>query len=117
MTLTGQSLVAGQWIGDSANGEFNAFSPARNEPLSTRFFNLSAAELDGAIAAAQSAFYEYRKTSFAQRADFLTCIADHILALGDDLLEQTHQETNLPMMRLQGERMRTVNQLKAFASA
>lgn len=117
MTLTGQSLVAGQWIGDSANGEFNAFSPARNEPLSTRFFNLSAAELDGAIAAAQSAFYEYRKTSFAQRADFLTCIADHILALGDELLEQTHQETNLPMMRLQGERMRTVNQLKAFASA
>ncbi|KTF13086.1 aldehyde dehydrogenase (NADP(+)) [Pseudoalteromonas sp. H105] len=117
MTLTGQSLVAGQWVGDSANGEFNAFSPARNEPLSTRFFNLSATELDGAIAAAQSAFYEYRKTSFAQRADFLTCIADHILALGDALLDQTHQETNLPMMRLQGERMRTVNQLKAFAAA
>jgi NADP-dependent aldehyde dehydrogenase len=117
MTLTGQSLVAGQWIGDSANGEFNAFSPARNEPLPTRFFNLSATELDGAIAAAQSAFYEYRKTSFAQRADFLTCIADHILALGDALLDQTHQETNLPMMRLQGERMRTVNQLKAFAAA
>ena len=117
MTLTGQSLVAGQWIGDSANGEFNAFSPARNEPLPTRFFNLSSAELDNAIDAAHSAFVEYRKTSFAQRADFLTSIADHILALGDELLEQTHQETNLPMMRLQGERMRTVNQLKAFAGA
>ena len=117
MTLTGQSLVAGQWIGDSANGEFNGFSPARNEPLPTRFFNLSTVELNGAIEAAQSAFYEYRKTSFAQRADFLTCIAEQILALGDELLEQTQQETNLPLARLQGERMRTVNQLKAFASA
>ncbi|MFT6787526.1 MAG: alpha-ketoglutaric semialdehyde dehydrogenase [Pseudoalteromonas rhizosphaerae] len=117
MTLTGQSLVAGQWLGHSGNGEFNAFSPARNEPLATRFFNLSATELDSAIEAAQSAFYEYRKTSFAQRADFLECIADHILALGDELLEQTQQETNLPLARLQGERMRTVNQLKAFANA
>ncbi|WP_350545297.1 aldehyde dehydrogenase (NADP(+)) [Pseudoalteromonas sp. 5-MNA-CIBAN-0065] len=117
MTLTGQSLVAGQWLGHSENGEFNAFSPARNEPLPTRFFNLSATELDGAIEAAQAAFFEYRKTSFAQRADFLTCIADQILVLGDELLEQTHQETNLPLARLQGERMRTVNQLKAFASA
>jgi NADP-dependent aldehyde dehydrogenase len=117
MTLTGQSLVAGQWIGDSANGEFHAFSPARNEALPTRFFNLSTAELNGAIEAAQSAFYQYRKTSFAQRADFLTCIAEQILVLGDELIEQTQQETNLPLARLQGERMRTVNQLKAFASA
>ncbi|MAA72943.1 MAG: aldehyde dehydrogenase, partial [Bermanella sp.] len=117
MTLTGQSLVEGLWLGGSANGEFHAFSPARNEALPTRFFNLSTAELNGAIKAAQSAFYQYRKTSFAQRADFLTCIAEQILVLGDELIEQTQQETNLQLARLQGERMRTVNQLKAFASA
>ncbi|MCQ8878685.1 aldehyde dehydrogenase (NADP(+)) [Pseudoalteromonas shioyasakiensis] len=117
MTLTGQSLVAGQWLGQGEHGEFHAFSPAQNTPLATRFFNIGAVELTAAVNAAQDAFLEYRKTTYAQRADFLDCIATHILALGDNLLEQTQLETNLPFARLQGERMRTVNQLKAFANA
>ena len=117
MTLTGQSLIAGQWQGRAEQGEFQAFSPAKNQPLSTRYFNVTSTQLNTAVDAADNAFIEYRKTSFSQRADFLECIAEQILALGDDLLTQTAQETNLPMARLQGERMRTVNQLKAFASA
>ncbi|MGB0840864.1 aldehyde dehydrogenase (NADP(+)) [Pseudoalteromonas sp. SCSIO 43088] len=117
MTLTGQSLIAGQWQGRAEQGEFQAFSPAKNQPLSTRYFNVTSTQLNMAVDAANNAFIEYRKTSFSQRADFLACIAEQILALGDDLLTQTAQETNLPMARLQGERMRTVNQLKAFASA
>jgi len=38
------------------------------------------------------------------------------LNLGDALLERCHLETALPMGRLQGERGRTMNQLKLFAS-
>ncbi|NYR13506.1 aldehyde dehydrogenase (NADP(+)) [Pseudoalteromonas sp. MIP2626] len=117
MKLTGQSLVAGKWLGSSEHGEFQAFSPAGNRPLETLFFNINREQLNTAINAADSAFLEYRKTSYQQRAAFLDCIAEQILLLGDKLVAQTHQETNLPLARLQGERMRTVNQLKAFASA
>lgn len=117
MTLTGQSLIAGQWQGRAEQGEFQAFSPAKNKPLATGFFNVTSTQLSAAVDAADDAFLEYRKTSFIQRADFLECIAEQISVLGDELLTQTQQETNLPMARLQGERMRTINQLKAFANA
>ena len=43
-------------------------------------------------------------------------IAEGIEALGDELLERTHQETALPMARLQGERGRTCGQLRLFAN-
>ncbi|AQQ01201.1 aldehyde dehydrogenase [Pseudoalteromonas aliena] len=115
MTLTGQSLIAGQWLGNSDNGEFKAFSPAHNVPLETNFFNISVNELELSINEAENAFLAYRKTTFEQRALFLDCIAEQIIVLGDELLTLTQQETNLPLARLQGERMRTVNQLKAFA--
>lgn len=117
MTLTGQSLIAGQWQGRVEQGVFHAFSPAENKSLDMEFFNVTNSQLSAATDAAADAFLTYRKTSFEQRANFLECIAEQILAIGDDLLTQTNLETNLPTVRLQGERMRTVNQLKAFASA
>ena len=42
-------------------------------------------------------------------------IADEIVALGDALIERAHAETGLPVARLQGERGRTVGQLRLFA--
>ena len=45
----------------------------------------------------------------------LNQIAEEILALGDTLLERCHLETALPMGRLQGERGRTVGQIRLFA--
>ncbi len=116
MTLTGQSLIAGQWLGCQEQDEFKAFSPAENQHIDPLFYNVSSAQLDTAVGAAEDAFLTYRQTSYQQRAEFLETIAEQILALGDELLARTQLETNLPLARLQGERMRTVNQLKAFAS-
>ena len=48
MTLTGQSLIAGQWQGRAEQGEFQAFSPAKNQPLSTRYFNVTSTQLNTA---------------------------------------------------------------------
>ena len=64
---------------------------------------------------ARLAFDSYRETTPEQRAVFLESIADAILALGPELLERAHQETGLPMARLEGERGRTMNQLRLFA--
>lgn len=49
------------------------------------------------------------------RAEFLERIADGIAALGDELIQRAHEETGLPEARLEGERGRTINQLKLFA--
>lgn len=69
-----------------------------------------------ACAAADAAFDTYRATTREQRAAFLERIADEILALGDTLIEVTMRESGLPRARLEGERGRTVGQLRLFAN-
>ncbi|MCG7535827.1 aldehyde dehydrogenase (NADP(+)) [Pseudoalteromonas sp. OOF1S-7] len=117
MTLTGQSFIAGQWCGNADNGQFFAFCPQTNERHHQPFFNATQAQLKDAIAQAQTAFKIYRRLSYSQRAVFLRNVGEEILALGDSLIETTMLETGLPRARLEGERMRTVNQLNAFAEA
>ena len=50
------------------------------------------------------------------RAAFLEAIAEQIAALGDALIERAMAETGLPRARLEGERGRTIGQLRLFAS-
>ena len=64
----------------------------------------------------KNAFDEYRSKTNEERALFLEAIAENIIELGDVLIKRCMQETALPEGRLTGERMRTVNQLKLFAS-
>jgi 2,5-dioxopentanoate dehydrogenase len=65
---------------------------------------------------AELAFEKYKKLPAPEKAKLLRTIADEIEQLGDDLLETASQETNLPLARLTGERGRTVNQLRLFAT-
>lgn len=115
MQLTGQSLILGQWLGNTSQTSFNAFSPSQHKHLDSSFYNVTDEQLALATKGASEAFKQYRQTSEQQRAEFLDTIAEEILKLGGDLLEITAEETALPHERLMGERMRTVNQLHAFA--
>jgi alpha-ketoglutaric semialdehyde dehydrogenase len=95
---------------------FHAINPITNEPLEGKFTNASPAEIDAAVKEAIAAFEVYRKKDKDDIAAFLEQAAEEIMNLGDALLERCHQETALPLPRLQGERGRTVNQLRLFAS-
>ncbi|MFT7033275.1 MAG: alpha-ketoglutaric semialdehyde dehydrogenase [Cyclobacteriaceae bacterium] len=95
---------------------FKAVNPATDEILDGDFNISSKEQIDVAVSAAVKAFDIYRKKDKDSIADFLDRAADEILNLGDALLERCHQETALPMGRLTGERGRTMNQLKLFAS-
>ncbi len=64
---------------------------------------------------AQEAFEQYRKVSGKNRAIFLETIAEEIESLKDALVGIAHQESNLPLGRLQGEIGRTTGQLRMFA--
>ena len=94
---------------------FYAYNPSNNELLEGEFSNTTKEELDKVVAEAVRAFDNYRKKDKNQIADFLDQIAKEILNLGDALIERCHLETALPLGRLQGERGRTIGQLKLFA--
>lgn len=93
-----------------------AINPATNETLQPGYPGGDAALVDQACALAWDAFREYRHSAPEQRAAFLECIAEHIEALGDQLVERAMAETGLPRARIEGERGRTCNQLRMFAA-
>lgn len=115
MAVTGQML-----IGHSATlgqrGSFQALAAASGEELPPLFGGASEADLARACALAQAAFEPYRQSTLALRAAFLESIASNILALGEELIERCQLETGLPRARLEGERGRTVGQLRLFAA-
>ena len=115
MTITGHNLIGFTTSGTNSN-TFHATNPANMEALPVHFHEATAAEIDQAIQKAEAAFEDYRQKSGTERADFLDAIADEILHLGDALLQRCHQESGLPLGRLTGERGRTMNQLRLFAS-
>lgn len=114
MNLLGSSLIAGHW---QANGDatFQAHNPQQNTIIEQKYHNCSQAQITAAAHGASQALSSYSALCAEQKAKFLDTIAAEILALGDDLIKLTQAETGLPEARLQGERMRTVNQLKMFA--
>ena len=109
--LTGKHLIAGEWVGSDA--QFTS-APAKGEAHS--FSNGGAGEVDRAAKAAEEAFWSYGYSTRAERAAFLNKIADEIEARADAITKIGSEESGLPEARLQGERGRTVGQLRLFAS-
>jgi NADP-dependent aldehyde dehydrogenase len=109
-TIIGQRTVQGQ------GGDVFALAAATGEPLTPTFGASTPADVQAACELAEASFDRYRQLSDEQRATFLDAIAQGLLDLGDVLIERVHVESGLPRPRLEGERMRTVNQLRLFAS-
>ncbi|WP_368506784.1 aldehyde dehydrogenase (NADP(+)) [Colwellia sp. 1_MG-2023] len=114
MTITGQHLIAGEWSGNASQG-FSATHAINNEQMEETFADATPAEIDLAIERANQAFKSYQQLSAPKRAKFLRNIGEEILALGDELINMACAETGLPVMRIQGERGRTIGQLGLFA--
>ncbi len=103
-------LVAGEWAsGSSTFTSEPAHGPAHEFAAGTPDL------VDQAAKAAEDAFWSYGYSSPVERAAFLDRIADEIEARGADITEIGTQETGLPAARLEGERGRTVGQLRLFA--
>lgn len=115
MKLTGNMLI-GQTLVAGADREFNAVNPFNNQALGPSYAGAIPSQVDHAATLANDAFASYRTTTPDQRASFLEMIADEIMDLGAALIERAQQETGLPSARLIGERGRTTNQLRLFAT-
>jgi 2,5-dioxopentanoate dehydrogenase len=115
MKLTGYNLIGNRESANSRNAFF-AKNPETQAELAVKFFEATVEEIDDAVKTAQKAFDGFRSKTNEERAVFLETIAACILDLGEALVKQCMDETALPEARITGERMRTVNQLKLFAS-
>lgn len=102
-------------IDRAATSEFRSVAAASGEAVGDAFAVHALADVDAACAAADAAFDAYRATDRETRAQFLEKIAEEILAIGDDLIAAAMLESGLPRARLEGERGRTIGQLKLFA--
>ena len=74
------------------------------------------ADIDEVMQNALDAFNQYRKISPAKRASFLETVAGEIEKQREALVSIAHEESNLPLARLNGELTRTTSQLKMFAA-
>jgi NADP-dependent aldehyde dehydrogenase len=108
------------YVGFKSSGEgkdiIQAVNPATDERLGGEFPVATHKEVDEALQKANQAWRIYRKTSANDKAAFLRSIAKEIERLGMPLIERVMAETGLPEGRVTGERGRTCNQLRLFAS-
>ncbi|MGR0184912.1 aldehyde dehydrogenase (NADP(+)) [Azospirillum aestuarii] len=115
MTLTGMMLIGAE-SHRGRNGEIRAIDPSTGAALDPAFGGGGAAEVDRACQLAWDAFDRFRETAPEDRAVFLEAVARNILDLGDELIVRAVAESGLPRARLEGERGRTVGQLRLFAA-
>ncbi|MEA1083927.1 aldehyde dehydrogenase (NADP(+)) [Sphingomonas sp. CD22] len=111
--IDGALLIGGE--ARQAANRFTAVNPASGETLTPDFSSANADAVTEACTLAEDAFPTYAATDLEARAAFLEGIAQNILEIGDELIERAIAESGLPRARLEGERGRTVGQLKLFA--
>lgn len=115
MQISGHMLIGQQSVKGHKKA-IRALNPSTNEFIEPEFLGGDQQHVDQAAALAWQAFDAYRSVSAEQRAAFLECIADEVLALGDTLVDRAMAESGLPKARIEGERGRTMGQLRMFAS-
>ncbi len=97
------------------NKSLQGVNPSTNKALEGQFFLATDDEIDKATALATETFQSYSRVAGKVKAHFLDSIAEEILNLGDTLIQRASAESGLPNGRFEGERGRTVNQLRMFA--
>jgi NADP-dependent aldehyde dehydrogenase len=115
MRISGKNLIGNSLSGTGKN-KFYAINPSNGEKMQPEFYEATVQEINMAIEKAANAFKEYRNIEAKERAEFLDSIADGIEQTGAALINRCCQETGLPEARITGERGRTTNQLRLFAS-
>ena len=113
--IDGKLLIGARALPGLASS-FQACNPASGHEIAPPFGNATPQDVELACALAARAFDRYRETTPEQRARFLERAAQNILDLGPALIERSMLESGLPRARLEGERGRTVGQLRLFAT-
>lgn len=113
--LKGQSIIAGNRVA-GAGRIIYGYNPATDEALEPSYSMIDESQLKIATLAAAEAYRSFSRLDPENHARFLEKVADNIDALDEELTQRLMTETGLSEARAVGERGRTVNQLRLFAS-
>ena len=112
--ITGKNYI-GQKLSAKGTTTFKTMNPITNTENETVFTEATPDEIEEAVALAWNVFPSYKNISSSKKAAFLQGIANGIEEAGEELLAMYCQESGLARGRAEGERGRTVGQLRAFA--
>jgi NADP-dependent aldehyde dehydrogenase len=112
--ITGKNYI-GNTLTAAGKVRFKTINPLLNIENEWECTEATAEEIEQATELAWKAFKVFRKTPAADRANFLDAIAEEIEALDNELIDTYCQESGLPRARAEGERGRTMFQLRSFA--
>jgi NADP-dependent aldehyde dehydrogenase len=112
--IDGSILVGGEFRRSPSS--FHGFNPATGETVGPIYCEASPADVADACRLADEAAERFGALAPPDRAAFIEAVAQEILALGDELIATAMAESGLPRPRLEGERLRTANQLRMFAT-
>jgi len=112
--ITGKNFIGGT-ASAKGNKTYKTFNPKDNKETEWTFYEATEEEIDEAVEKASKAFAVFKNISGVKKAGFLRAIADEIQALGEPLIQAYVTESGLSGGRANGERGRTMGQLRAFA--
>lgn len=115
-SITGGQLIGGAEVPGLTTETMRAVNPENGEVLPGTFAAASLQQIDAACNLAADAAAAFAASTPESRALFLEAIAEELMAAGAGLIERARQESGLPQARLEGERGRTVGQLRLFAT-
>lgn len=115
MTTYGKNII-GSAHSASGSKTFAGFDPRSGTATAGRFHEAEESEIAKAAELAEAAVVGFGALTAEEVAAFLDAVVEEILALADSLIDKADEETALGRERLRGERDRTTNQIKLFAS-
>ena len=111
--IDGSILIGGAAL--QREPKFDAVDPATGDAIGPGYSEADNSDIERACLVAAAASEPFGQLAPERRARFLEAIAEQILAIGEELIDLAMAETGLPQARLEGERGRTVGQLRMFA--
>jgi alpha-ketoglutaric semialdehyde dehydrogenase len=95
---------------------YTAYNAATGEPLPSTYTDATGDEIDRVAKAASAVSDFFASSEPETRASLLEAIAEEISTRSDALIERAHLETGLAPTRLEGERNRTLHQMRMYAA-
>lgn len=113
--ITGKNQIGDQ-LSAKGSKTYKTFNPILNIENEQVYTEATIEEINEAVNIASEAFKVYKGFSGEKKATFLNAIADEIQELGEELIKIYCAESGLPEGRANGEKGRTIGQLRSFAS-
>lgn len=109
------NYIGGQWKASSSGETFSSLNPANTRDCLGRFQASTREDAQEAIAAADEAFFAWKRTPIGQRARVLNVAADYLETHVERFAEELTREEGKPLSASRAEILRSAQTLRFYA--